>query len=574
VTTHTRAYTEFSKLALSEVGYIYLRKTKATGEQLVFENNNHRNGLHTLDEVPVCSEESGRMLMESGSYLLLETGDKIILDQTQTVFVDDTMAAIEISYGRQLANRVSAVAYPKRIDTSAQVLYSLSTAMMIGANQTIVYRGNYSDPIGGATVNAISTTMIAPVATTDYLMNTASGGTGTNVTANLSVTAVYGTEGVTYTLTSDYTAAAYITKLQARGTGVYQYNPIEVSKENSVSYNEYGYSNVTIQQQYQRDLFSGETEASKILDRDSQPRTTLDKVVMVANSSSFLMEAMLSIDVGSLVRVKETQSGSDGYYYVQGVEISIMPGKVISFAWVLRQAFSLAAGLSLISTQFYYSHTTDVINYGYLPTVSNQTARCDTAWIYISDWTGKAQSIIRLGGRYAFYTYDGGNLFYQRSHETTSAAYYSSGTMAAGAWYHVAVTRDESGTGLAAAKLYINGVSQTITTLSAPVGLPQSIEGAPLTIGNIYDNATPLNGLIKDVRIYNRILTAAEIAAIYAEGAGGTGVTSGMIFQGPVVHTGDLAYFTDHTLLSTDRLLDNIYGAIGKPSGSPITRLP
>ena len=198
------------------------------------------------------------------------------------------------------------------------------------------------------------------------------------------------------------------------------------------------------------------------------------------------------------------------------------------------------------------------------------------AWIYVSGWTGFSQSIIRLGGRYNFViTGDTHALRYSRNHETQQANYRSpTNSIATGNWYHVAVTRDESGAGLADAKLYINGVSQAVTVITAPIGLPQSIDGAQLTIGNIYDNATPFNGIIKDARIYNRLLADAEISQIYSEGVGGAGVTSGLIFQGPVVRTGDLAYFTDHTLLSTDRLIDNIYGAIGKPSGSPITRIP
>jgi len=135
------------------------------------------------------------------------------------------------------------------------------------------------------------------------------------------------------------------------------------------------------------------------------------------------------------------------------------------------------------------------------------------------------------------------------------------------------MTRDESGTGLADAKLYINGVSQVVTVVSTPIGLPQSLDGGLFTIGNIYDNATPFDGIIKDARVYNRILSDAEILQIYNEGVGGSGVTSGLIFQGTCVRTGDLAYFTDHALLSTDRLIDNIYGEIGKPTGSPITRI-
>jgi hypothetical protein len=105
----------------------------------------------------------------------------------------------------------------------------------------------------------------------------------------------------------------------------------------------------------------------------------------------------------------------------------------------------------------------------------------------------------------------------------------------------------------------------------------QDETGVNLVIGNELTTTIPYNlpfsGQIKDARVYNRILSAAEVAAIYAEGAGGTAVTSGLVFQSPTVRTGDLAYFTDHTMLSTDRVQENIFGSIGSPHGDPITRL-
>jgi hypothetical protein len=81
-------------------------------------------------------------------------------------------------------------------------------------------------------------------------------------------------------------------------------------------------------------------------------------------------------------------------------------------------------------------------------------------------------------------------------------------------------------------------------------------------------------GKIEDARVYNRILTPTEALAITNEGAYGTGVLSGLVFQAPTVRTRNLTYYPDKTLASSDKIIDNIYGAIGTPNGSPITRLP
>jgi len=39
------------------------------------------------------------------------------------------------------------------------------------------------------------------------------------------------------------------------------------------------------------------------------------------------------------------------------------------------------------------------------------------------------------------------------------------------------------------------------------------------------------------------------------------------------VRTEDLADFEDLTLTASDKLIDNMYGAIGTPNGSVVTRL-
>ena len=57
---------------------------------------------------------------------------------------------------------------------------------------------------------------------------------------------------------------------------------------------------------------------------------------------------------------------------------------------------------------------------------------------------------------------------------------------------------------------YINGVNNT-TSGAAP-----SFSGAGMMIGDY--NGHYFGGLIADVRIYNRALTAAQIAAMYAGG--------------------------------------------------------
>jgi hypothetical protein len=85
-------------------------------------------------------------------------------------------------------------------------------------------------------------------------------------------------------------------------------------------------------------------------------------------------------------------------------------------------------------------------------------------------------------------------------------------------WSHVIVTWDGSITA-ANSHIYINGVeaSYSVTTDGASITDNSS---APLVIGNrISDLARQYDGLIDEVRIYNRTLSATEVTGLYKTGA-------------------------------------------------------
>jgi len=92
--------------------------------------------------------------------------------------------------------------------------------------------------------------------------------------------------------------------------------------------------------------------------------------------------------------------------------------------------------------------------------------------------------------------------------------------MSRNVWKHVFVTYDGS-SNVSGIKIYINGVSQTLTTqfnaLSATI-----VNTVNLRIGGRYSGVSTVNapfpGRIDDVRVYNRVLSTAEIADLYTMG--------------------------------------------------------
>jgi hypothetical protein len=78
------------------------------------------------------------------------------------------------------------------------------------------------------------------------------------------------------------------------------------------------------------------------------------------------------------------------------------------------------------------------------------------------------------------------------------------GTVASG-WHLVTVTYDG-----AVGKLYVDGALVASDTFTAPPGT-----NYPLFVGRYYGGGYGWNGSIDEVRLYNRALTAAEVAALY-----------------------------------------------------------
>ncbi|MDP1706480.1 MAG: LamG domain-containing protein [bacterium] len=90
----------------------------------------------------------------------------------------------------------------------------------------------------------------------------------------------------------------------------------------------------------------------------------------------------------------------------------------------------------------------------------------------------------------------------------STATYSLDGSIQLNTWYYVTLTRTSAGV----ANFYVNG---------ALSGSANQASGTPVAgttnviIGNNTGQTTTFDGRISDVRIYNRVLSAAEILAIY-----------------------------------------------------------
>ncbi|GAP07130.1 uncharacterized protein conserved in bacteria [Anaerolinea thermolimosa] len=527
----TYGYSELSKVALSELGYLYLRKDRVFGETLVFENM--RGGVTDETPIPVQKSLSGKLSLEDGDFLLLEEGDFFLLNEAQSFLLDNTMTDIVLEYG-DFFNQVTFKAYPKRVDTSPTVLFSLENPQKIASGETLTLRGSYKNAQSGTRITGKE--MLQPEATTDYMMNSKADGTGTNLTSYLSVTAEYGTSEVIFTLKNNSSGTGYITKLNCRGYGIYAYDPVESIAEDTLSTQRYGYKSLQIDQPYQVNLDYGNLYAPSLLYEYKNPAIELKEVSFIANLNTQLMLAGLSLDIGDVIRIKNTQAGIDRPYRLQKVSVKIKPGGIMVIRWVVKVVHSLM----LIPLLFQGAGYKQGVNFGYLPHTVNLNQKSWNVWVNLSSlsspnaimniFNDEAGSSLRIQN-------DGKIRFYEKG-ESWPGVWTSNTSVSLNSWHMITVTRN-GGTPADKPKIYLDGYEVAITEEVTQIGNLKDMTGCITMLGNIktatVDYSFETDGSITDARIYNRVLSPAEILTLYNAGIGGEVVKEGLVFHAPFV---------------------------------------
>ena len=188
-------------------------------------------------------------------------------------------------------------------------------------------------------------------------------------------------------------------------------------------------------------------------------------------------------------------------------------------------------------------------------------------WIYMDSIPSTEKSICSdnsgFDGRFISVQNSGARTNSIVFHIGTPGAYYvykADNAIISGAWCHIV---HETTT----PAIYLNGVSKTITVES---GLPSVSPIFLFRIGYT-DLFNSFYGRIQDIRGYNRILSASEIAELYNSRCQRV-VMDGLVFWAPMDGAAGLSSFDGATLSSANTIIDRISGVQGVPSGSPIGR--
>lgn len=219
-TVKTTAYTELTKAALSEWGYLY---SKLDGT-FVFESYNGR--ASTQKQVTTIDTGNNYLLLEDGSFLLQEDGSKILLESYDIVDAEaSTLDGINIKYGENIVNRMEVTVYPYKPGFSDVLVYTNEEDRLIPNGETISFRVQFTNKESRQPIAAI-----APSVKQYTLLhmedNTADGITGVLDDADLNIQKL-STDGLYYPTTpfsksgGNYTSGKFNSGYSANGTTDY-----------------------------------------------------------------------------------------------------------------------------------------------------------------------------------------------------------------------------------------------------------------------------------------------------------------------------------------------------------------
>lgn len=307
VPVDAKVLTAGADLARSELGYIYNKRDATEGETVCFEGRTTRAAVATV-----------------------------------LVTLDNTMSDLQLPGSRSdILNRVRTIAYPRVVVASITVAqFDAGTGTVVQPGETKVFWLSYTDPTQRNTVIG-ATNCIAPVATTDYTMNTAADGSSTDLTSSFTVTATFFASSVKLVVINAGVTGGYITAMKVRGDGLKALNPVTSETTIVGSAALYGDNPVTLDMIYQSDPNVAQLASQYIAYLFQSPLSNVRQVSFWADKNATLLAAAMSGDISSRIAIAETVSGITAVtnYYINAVKLETQ-GKQVRCTWGLTPADS------------------------------------------------------------------------------------------------------------------------------------------------------------------------------------------------------------------------------------------
>lgn len=290
-----------------DTGQVTMTRWKADGLQAL-------TALRDLEETEfgfISESADGKIVFEDVFHRLLSPHTT-----SQATFSDASGAALsydsieELDPWREIFNRFEADVTTWTVQSLATLWNITGEVPSIQPSSTRDFWALYPTPDAATQADHVDA-WTTPVSGTDYIANTASDGSGSNVTASMTVVVSKFANSMKISVTNTTAAVAYLTTLQARGTAVYKNDPIRVGVEDATSQTKYGKRNFPLPGKFYPTTVRAQSFVEYGLSRYKDLLPVL-ALTFQANMDAAHMTQALTRDVSERVTVRADATTASG----------------------------------------------------------------------------------------------------------------------------------------------------------------------------------------------------------------------------------------------------------------------
>ena len=235
---------------------------------------------------------------------------------SQATFSDASGAALpydavqELDPWRDIYNRFEADVITYAVQGLA-VLWTLTgETPVVNPGASLVFWAQYPTPDAAREAIGVDA-WTTPVASTDYVANSDSGGGGTDLTASVAIAVSKFEKSMKMTFTNNAAVPAYMTTMQARGTAVYRNDPIRVADEDTTSQTSYGKRTYPLRGKFYPTTTRARSFCEFGVSRFKDPMAVLAMGYDPAQSDDHMTQA-LTRDISDRITVVGSGTGQSG----------------------------------------------------------------------------------------------------------------------------------------------------------------------------------------------------------------------------------------------------------------------
>jgi len=260
------------------------------------------------------------------------------------------------------------------------------------------------------------------------------------------------------------------------------------------------------------------------------PLNGLIDEVRVYNRALSAKEIQTLYNIGATTKfnvspTKYLTSGLVGYWTMDGSKVNWKTGAVTDSSGrgntgtIKNMATSTGVGIGKIGQALEFDGRDDYVNAGDNTSLRITGSFTISAWVKTNQNTTGLYVATKYNNTNGYFlgitgTAPAGRMFGGVTTAGTITRRFTNTVLTKGQWYHIVTTYSTAGT----ENMYVNSVLDNGTQEGTPPTSVPSTSGINFEVGSNNGGASKWNGLIDEVRVYNRALSADEIQKLYNAG--------------------------------------------------------